>query len=89
MKSRTFSSLSCSAKEQVCRSWEGAQPGSEPKLADGNIPYHRHHAQFINGGWPRGRNILFSMNSNPLLSGTSNFSSAVFFLGVPQNLRNQ
>jgi len=31
----------------VCRSWEGAQPGSEPKLANGNIPYHRCHAQFM------------------------------------------
>ena len=28
MESRTFSSFSCSADEQVCRSWEGAQPGS-------------------------------------------------------------
>jgi len=27
-KSRTFSSLSCSANEQVCRSWEGAWPDS-------------------------------------------------------------
>ena len=27
-KSGTFSSLPCSANEQVCRSWEGAQPGS-------------------------------------------------------------
>jgi len=35
----------------VCRSWEGAQPGSQPKLASGNIPYHRRHAQFINGAW--------------------------------------
>jgi len=22
------------------------------KLANGNTPYHRHHAQFMNGGWP-------------------------------------
>jgi len=29
-KSRTFSSLPYSAKEQVDRSWEGAQPGSWP-----------------------------------------------------------
>jgi len=27
-KSRTFSSVPCSADEQVCRSWEGALPGS-------------------------------------------------------------
>ena len=36
VKSRTFSSLSYSANEQVCRSWEGAQPGSQTKLANGN-----------------------------------------------------
>jgi len=48
-KSRTFSSFPYSANEQVCRSWEGAQPGREPKLADGNIPYHSCHAHFING----------------------------------------
>ena len=30
MKSRTFSSFSCSAGEQMSRSWEGAQPGREP-----------------------------------------------------------
>jgi len=29
-KSRTFSSLPHSADEQVCRSWEGAQPGRQP-----------------------------------------------------------
>ena len=57
-KSRDFSGLLCSANEQVCRSWEGAQPGSQPKLASGNTPYHRHCAQFINGG----RN-LFSRSS--------------------------
>jgi len=57
-KSRTFSSLPYSANEQVRRSWEGAQPGSQPKLASGNIPYHGHHAQFIKGvGW--GTGILF------------------------------
>jgi len=30
MKSRNFSSFSYSANEQVCRSWEGAQPDREP-----------------------------------------------------------
>ena len=39
MKSRISSSFSYSGNEQVCRSWEGAQPGSEPKLANGNIPW--------------------------------------------------
>jgi len=38
-KSRTFFSFSYSANEQVCRSWERAQPARQPKLANGNIPY--------------------------------------------------
>jgi len=58
-KSRTFFSFSYSANEQVYKSWEGAQPGSQDKLARGNIPYHRCHAQFINEGWPGVRNPLF------------------------------
>jgi len=36
---------------QVCRSWEEEQPDWQPKLANGNIPYHRQHAQFMYGGW--------------------------------------
>jgi len=40
--------------DQLCRSWEGAQPGSQPKLANGHIPYHRRHAQFMNRSWPGG-----------------------------------
>jgi len=62
-KSRTFSSFPCSANEQVYKSWEGAQPGSQPELASGNIPCHR-HAQFTNGGWLEGRNSLFSVSLN-------------------------
>jgi len=58
-KSRTFSSLTYSANEQVCRSWEGAQPGSQPRLANGNI--HRHHALFIRGVG-RGTGILFLLS---------------------------
>ena len=54
-KSWSFFSFSCSGNKQVCRSWEGAQPGSQPKLASGNISYHGHHAQFINGSWPGGQ----------------------------------
>ena len=54
------------------------------KLANRNIPYHRSHAQFINGGRPRGRNpsaLLFSVGLNPLLFGNLNFSgSLVFFV---------
>jgi len=78
-KSGTFSSLPYSADEQVCRSWEGAQPGSQPNIATGNIPYHRHHVQFMNGVWLEGRNpflvLLFSRSSNLLFS-----QSSVFFM---------
>jgi len=28
------------------------------KLANGNIPYHKHHAAFRNGGWQGGRRLL-------------------------------
>jgi len=59
MKSRTFSSLPRSAHEQVCRSWEGAQPGRQPRLDNRNIPYRGRRAQFMNGGWPGGRIALF------------------------------
>ena len=41
------------------------------KLADGNIPYHRHHAQFTNGSWPgagRLSALLVPVSSNPILS---------------------
>jgi len=61
MKSRTFFSFPNSANEQVYKSWEGAQPDSEPKLANGNTPYHRCYIQYVNAGWPGGRN--FSMSS--------------------------
>ena len=47
-------SFPCSADERVCRSREGAEPGNEPKLANGNTPYHRHHAQYLNRGWQGG-----------------------------------
>ena len=60
-KSKTFFSFSCSANEQVCRSWEGARPGSQPEVATGNTPCHRQHAQFTDGGWPGGEGYgLFS-----------------------------
>jgi len=82
-KSRTFSSLPCSATEQVCRSWEGAQPGSQLKVPNGNITCHRHHAHFINGGWTGGRDLLFasSMSLNPLVFKSSNFSGNLVFFG--------
>jgi len=43
--------------EQVYKGWEGAQPGSQPKLANGNFPHQRPYAQYINGVWPRGAGI--------------------------------
>jgi len=55
MKSSTFSSFSYAANDKVCRSWEGAQPGRQRKLANGNIPYHGRHAQFVNGALARGQ----------------------------------
>jgi len=60
MKSRSFFSLRCSANKQVGGSWEGAQPGSEPKLSHGNIPYHGRHAQLMLGGWLGEEGICFS-----------------------------
>jgi len=59
-KSRTF--FPVSHIQQMSR-WEEAQPGSQPKLANRNTPYHRHNAQNINGGWPGGRNSFFAVNS--------------------------
>jgi len=56
-KSRNF--WPCSANEQVCRTWEGAQPRSQPKLASGNIPYCRCHVHLMNEGWPGGKNPFF------------------------------
>jgi len=60
MKSRTFSSVPCSAPEQACGSWEGAQPGSQPRLAEGDVPHQGCHDQFISGGWPGGQEALGS-----------------------------
>jgi len=59
-KSRTFSSFSYSANEQVGRSWVGAEPGSWPKLPYGNIPYHRHHALVYNWGLAGGQDSSFT-----------------------------
>jgi len=88
-KSRTFSGLPCSANEQVCRSWEGAQPGSQPELPNGNIPYHRRQAQFVNGGLPGGRNpSSFFFFFPDFLGGSSNFSRSSVFLGISPNLQN-
>ena len=58
VKSRTSSSLPCSANEQTCRSQEGAQPGSQPRLASRSTRYRGHNAQCMDGGWPGGAGIL-------------------------------
>ena len=79
VKSRTFSSFSYSEDEQVCRSWDRAQPDRQPKLGNGNIPYHRRHAQFMNGGWLGGRKLsalLVLLSLNPFLAGNLNFFQA-------------
>jgi len=99
VKSRT-SGFPYSANERVCRSWEWAEPGSEPKLASGNLPYHGRHALFTNGGWPGGRKLsgfLVSVSSNPLFHEFELFWEFIFLgrfaefsntrkLGVPQLL---
>jgi len=49
------------------------------KLANGNIPYHRHHADFMNAGWPGHRKLsvlLLSRSLNPRLDRISNFCHA-------------
>jgi len=54
------------------------------KLAYGNIPYHRQHAQFMNGGWPGSRELyalLDAVSPNPLLYRHLNFSGNSSVLG--------
>jgi len=51
------------------------------KLANRNIPYHRHHAQFTKAGWPGDRDLLFCVGLNALLSESSNFSSSSGLFG--------
>jgi len=49
-----------------------------PKLASGNIPYHRCHAQFTNrvgGGGGFFSVLLICMSLNSLWSGSSHFSA--------------
>jgi len=73
-KSRTFSSLPCSADEQVCQSWEGAEPDSETKLANGKSLYQRCHAQVVKAGFAGGRDPVFFQILLSLSCGGSNFS---------------
>jgi len=60
-------------------------------LANGNIPYHRFHAQFRNGGVGQGAGsflaLLVSVNSNPLLSGNLVFSGNSAKFGISSVLR--
>ena len=83
-KSRTFFSFSYPANEQVCRSWEGAQPGSQPELPNGNIPYQRRQAQFSNRSWLGGRNRFFPFPWVWIFSWMGVWSSS----GVSWNLQN-
>ena len=56
----------------------GGSAARQPaKVADGNAPHHRHHAQVVNGvGWGAGTSFFFFN----LFSRSSNFSlSSVFF----------
>jgi len=54
------------------------------KLANGNIPYHRSHGHFINGvGQGAGICFLSSRSSDPLLSGSSNFSGSLGLIFSP------
>jgi len=56
----------------------GSTVRNTAKLANGNIPYHRHRAQFMNGDWTGAREFFsFSLKSvslNPLWCRSSNFS---------------
>jgi len=59
------------------------------RLANGNIPYHGHHARFMNGCYPGagGKECFFlsffliSIISNPFLSRSLNFSGSLNILG--------
>jgi len=57
------------------------------KLANGNIPYYECHAQFMNGGLPGGRNMLFSFLWDQVLScqELELFQEFIFFPGISQN----
>jgi len=66
----------------------GSRARQSAKLASGNILYHGCPAPFMNGHWPGDRKLsalLVSMNLNPLLSRSSNFSGNSYFLCVMQN----
>ena len=58
------------------------------KLANGNTPYHERHAQFMNGGWLRARNLVFSVPWVWIFScsGIWTFLGIQSFSGVMQNL---
>ena len=72
-KSRTCSSLPYSADEWVCRSWQGAEPDGEAKLANGKSLHHRCHAQVAKAGFAGGRNPFFFKFSCLSLVGVRTF----------------
>jgi len=60
----------------VCRSWGGAQLGSQPQPASGNIPHRRHRAQFRNGGWLGGKNFFHEFDFSVSSSGSPSSASS-------------
>jgi len=87
-KSRTFSSFPRSADEQACRSWDSTRPDSQSKLASRNIPRHGRHAQFMNGGWPKGRYSAFQDSFFSPSFFSWEFELFCLFWGISQNLQN-
>jgi len=65
-----------SSVQLMSRCAGGIIAGQLAKLANGNIPYHRCHAQSTNGAWLGGRKISaflsFHEFLNPLLAGSLN-----------------
>jgi len=61
------------AAERVCWSWEGAEPGSEAKVAHGKSLYHGCHARVVKAGFVGVRNPLFFKFSCLSLVGVRTF----------------
>jgi len=61
------------------KSREGAWPGSQPKLASGNIPYRGHHEGWLGGN--RNLSFLFPVSADPPFSASLHFSRSSVILG--------
>jgi len=82
MKSRTFCPFSPTELKSRCAGGGSEHSQTDSQLADGNIPCHSCHAQFLNGGWVgwQGSALLVSVSLNSLLARSPRFSkSSVFF----------